>query len=72
MKQQDIIQISKQSNLVVERHSDGKVIVSGTPTEIEYFAELIAKAKAEEIATACERLPFGDTAHSFAIWIREQ
>jgi hypothetical protein len=36
------------------------------------FAELIAKAKAEEIAIACERLPFGDTAQSFATWIREQ
>jgi hypothetical protein len=36
------------------------------------FAKLVAKAKAEEIANACERLPFGDTAHSFAIWIREQ
>jgi hypothetical protein len=26
----------------------------------------------ERIAEACERLPFGDTAQSFAIWIREQ
>lgn len=39
---------------------------------IQNFAKLVSKAKVEEIATACERLPFGDTAHSFAIWIREQ
>jgi hypothetical protein len=39
---------------------------------LEAFAKLVAKAKVEEIATACERLPFGDTAHSFAVWIREQ
>jgi hypothetical protein len=39
---------------------------------LEAFVKLVAKAKAEEIALACEKLPFGDTAQSFAVWIREQ
>jgi len=43
---------------------------------LEAFAEL-ARADArnatlEEIATKIGKMPFGDTAASFAVWIREQ
>lgn len=36
------------------------------------FANRVIKIKLEEMAANCEKLPFGDTAQSFAVWIREQ
>lgn len=37
---------------------------------LEAFAKLVAEAKKEQIAKKIEQLPFGDTAQSFAIWVR--
>lgn len=34
------------------------------------FAKLVAEAEKERIAKKIEQLPFGDTAQSFAIWVR--
>lgn len=34
------------------------------------FAKLVAEAEKERIANKIEKLPFGDTAQSFAIWVR--
>ena len=70
MTEQDkIIEMANQAELCqcIWIDDEGPEIAS-----LVAFAKLVAKAKAEEIATACERLPFGDTAHSFAVWIREQ
>lgn len=39
---------------------------------LEDFAAIAVRAKLEEIAKKCEQLPFGDTAASFAVWIRSQ
>lgn len=38
---------------------------------LEALANLVAQLERERIATSIERLPFGDTAASFAIYIRE-
>jgi hypothetical protein len=47
-----------------------------TQEELERFAELVCadtrNATLNEIATKIEAMPFGDTAASFAVWIREQ
>jgi hypothetical protein len=44
--------------------------------DIEHFAELVRaderNATLDEIAKKIEAMPFGDTAASFAVWIREQ
>jgi hypothetical protein len=40
--------------------------------ELEAFAKLVEQRKVNQIAEACYKLPFGDTAHSFALWIKEQ
>lgn len=40
--------------------------------ELEHFANLVSKAKCKELADKIEQMPFGDTAASFAVWIREQ
>lgn len=37
---------------------------------LEAFAKLVAEAEKERIAKKIEQLPFGDTAQSFAIWVR--
>lgn len=44
--------------------------------EIHRFAELVRaderNATLDEIAIKIDQMPFGDTAASFAVWIREQ
>ena len=40
--------------------------------DLEAFAKLVAKTKAEELATELEKGPLNDTATSIAIWIRSQ
>ena len=39
--------------------------------QLETFAELIKQKERERIANQIDRMPFGDTAASFAVWIRE-
>ena len=47
-----------------------------TLNELERFAELVRaderNATLDEIATKIAAMPFGDTAASFAVWIKEQ
>lgn len=38
---------------------------------LENFAYLVAKQERERIATKIEQLPFGDTAASFGVYVRE-
>lgn len=38
--------------------------------DIEAFAKLVAAKERERIANQIDRMPFGDTAASFAVWIR--
>ena len=44
--------------------------------DIEHFAELVRaderNATLDEIADKIGKMPFGDTAASFAVWIRDQ
>lgn len=50
--------------------------IGGMPDFLERFAELVRadtrNATLDEIATKIEAMPFGDTAASFVVWIREQ
>jgi len=36
------------------------------------FAALVAEAERKRIADQIDRMPFGDTAASFSIWVRDQ
>lgn len=40
--------------------------------DLTKFTELVIKQDRERIAKKIEKLPFGDTAQSFAVWVREQ
>jgi hypothetical protein len=39
---------------------------------LKLFAVLVEQRKCYELAKQIEAMPFGDTAASFAVWIREQ
>lgn len=40
--------------------------------DLTKFTELVLKQDREKLAKKIEKLPFGDTAQSFAVWVREQ
>jgi len=40
--------------------------------ELRKMVELAVNDKLDEIAGKIDKMPFGDTAASFAVWIREQ
>ena len=42
-----------------------------TPFELKRFATLVAQQERERIAKKIEQLPFGDTAASFGVYVRE-
>ena len=48
---------------------EGKPYVS---PELERLIRLAQNEKLDEIADKIGKMPFGDTAASFAVWIREQ
>lgn len=52
------------ANLAIEMID---AILAEHPTQVD-----IRNATLEEIATKIGKMPFGDTAASFAVWIREQ
>ena len=43
----------------------------GFINRLEQFANLVAKQERERIAKKIEQLPFGDTAASFGVYVRE-
>jgi hypothetical protein len=50
---------------------DGLDATEGFLNRLEAFAKLVAKQERERIATKIEQLPFGDTAASFGVYVRE-
>ena len=75
MTQDEIIEMAKQAvrqNTILDLDDvveDDLVMLYFD--ELEVFAKLVAQLERERIATSIERLPFGDTAASFAIYVRE-
>jgi hypothetical protein len=66
MTQDEIIKMAKQAGLGFLL--DARFMCH---QEVKDFAKLVAQHEKERIATSIERLPFGDTAASFAIYVRE-
>lgn len=66
---EEIIEMAMQAGLYSgnpRTPSTGRMIEK----RLEAFAKLVAEAEKERIAKKIEQLPFGDTAQSFAIWVR--
>lgn len=71
MTQDEIIEMAKQAaSHGVENHRSGEVSFVFYNEHLMNFAKLVAEAEKERIAKKIEQLPFGDTAQSFAIWVR--
>ena len=64
MTQDEIIEMARQAGI---GRGEG---IGGMDEFLEVFAKLVAEAEKERIAKKIEQLPFGDTAQSFAIWVR--
>ncbi len=71
MTQDDIIRMAREARLY-----SGNPRTPGTERMIvprlEHFAKLVERHKCEELARGIEAMPFGDTAASFAAWVRGQ
>jgi hypothetical protein len=63
MSPEKIIELAKQAGL-----ADWELIAYRN--ELLALASLVAQLERERIATSIEKLPFGDTAASFAIYVR--
>lgn len=71
MTQDDIVEMARQAaSHGVENHRSGEVSFVFYNEHLMNFAKLIAQAERDRIANKIEKLPFGDTAQSFAIWVR--
>lgn len=78
MSPEKIIELARDADLVTWLHTS-KNFSSGVwwidahePDDCLFkFANLVAQLERERIATSIEKLPFGDTAASFAIYVRE-
>lgn len=73
MQTQQILDLAIEAELCRD-YRGYKDWIDGGPSgqDIVAFAKLVAKAKAEELATELEKGPLNDTATSIAIWIRSQ
>lgn len=52
--------------------NDGVETAADFSWELQRFAQLVITYDREKLAKKIEKLPFGDTAQSFAVWVREQ
>ena len=64
MTREDVIRIALEVGF-----DDGEV--NTCQLMLENFAYLVAKQERERIAKKIEQLPFGDTAASFGVYVRE-
>ena len=72
MNREDIIRMAREAgdaDRIDPFTKDGDWVIL-TPDELERFAALVASAQLEEVAKEFDKMPFGDTAASFAIFVR--
>lgn len=71
----DIVKMAKEAGM----EQDGRNFFSpkGEQMDVDIddlrrFADIVVARYKEELSKKIEKLPFGDTSQSFAIWVREQ
>jgi hypothetical protein len=64
MTQDEIIEMAKQAGI---GWAEG---LGGMPEFLEAFAKLVAEKERERISQKIAQLPFGDTAQSLSIWVK--
>jgi hypothetical protein len=73
MTQDEIIEMARQAGATVTDfidHCFAEDVVLFTSEELEAFAKLVAEKERERISQKIAQLPFGDTAQSFSIWVK--
>ncbi len=72
MTQQEIIETARQAGFAInELHCSPPILTFvGQEEAMEAFAKLVAEKERERISQKIAQLPFGDTAQSFSIWVK--
>jgi len=73
MTKDEIIEMAKLAGLEMDNSCvlSPQILWYIYQEQLETFAKLVAQHERERIAKKLEQLPFGDTAASFAIYVRE-
>ena len=66
MTKNEMLEFAKQAGLCWQ--SDGEPMIA--VDRIEAFAKLVAEKERERISQKIAQLPFGDTAQSLSIWVK--
>ena len=64
MTRDDIIRMAREAEIM-------PTVLNHWPDDLERFAALVEQDFKERLAQAIEQLPFGDTAQSFATYVRD-
>ncbi len=74
MTQEDIIALAHQASKEwAKEFPTPEETANPVPKRyLEIFAKLVERRKCQELAHKIELLPFGDTASSFAAWVRSE
>jgi hypothetical protein len=72
MTEKEVIELAKKAGVPVGFRFEWPNRVECLSFELQAFARLVEYHKSQELADKIEAMPFGDTASSFAQWVREQ
>jgi hypothetical protein len=72
MTRDEIIAMAEQEGLIYKLRERWWMDAGEPGDELEQFAKLVRKHTCNDLANQIDKMPFGDTAASFAVWIREQ
>jgi len=71
MTQDEIIEMAREAaSHGVEKHPSGEVTYVFYNEHLMNFAKLVAEKERERISQKIAQLPFGDTAQSLSIWVK--
>ena len=70
MSNDNIFNMALDAGMEVVEHKLGEADWMCFSKDIIKFYQLAIQQERDRLAAECERLPFGDTAHSFSTWIR--
>ncbi len=74
MTQDEIIEMARQAGMVADGEwwfsSFYKIETDVHISHLEAFAKLVAEKERERISQKIAQLPFGDTAQSLSIWVK--
>lgn len=71
MTQNEIIEMAREAaSHGVEKHPSGEVTYVFYNEHLMNFAKLVAEKERERISQKIAQLPFGDTAQSLSIWVK--